>query len=132
MRNNAKDLVALVREAGTFLESWALPTAVVYKANLVIEEVLTNVVKYAFKDASVHEIGVFLAVEDADLLMRFVDDGQEFDPLSVPPPVMNTSLSETTEGGLGVYLVRKSVGSIEYRREQSNNVLTITISLRSE
>jgi len=130
MRNNRKELAALIDQASAFLESQSLPGPASYKASLVLEEVLTNIVKYAFEDALEHEISVLLAVDDADLVIRFVDDGREFDPLAVPPPAMKESLEESSEGGLGVYLVRKSVNSIEYYRDQSKNVLETKISLR--
>jgi anti-sigma regulatory factor (Ser/Thr protein kinase) len=129
MQNNLKDLAALMNQAGMFLESQSLPGTVVYKANLVMEEILTNVVKYAFEDASEHEINVVLSVTDDDLAIRFEDDGREFDPLAVPPPVEKKSLEEADVGGLGVFLVRKSVSSIEYRRDRSKNILETRISL---
>jgi serine/threonine-protein kinase RsbW len=129
MRNNLKELAALIDKASAFLESQSLPGPAFYKANLVLEEVLTNIVKYAFADASEHEISVLIAVNDDDLMIRFVDDGREFDPLDVLPPAMKESLEESSEGGLGVYLVRKSVNSIEYYRDQSKNVLETKISL---
>ncbi len=131
MRNNLKDLVVLIHQASTFLESESLPEAAVYKAHLVLEEVLTNIIKYAFEDAAEHEISVLLAVNDIDLLIRFVDDGREFDPLAVTPPVMKESIQEITVGGLGVHLVRNSVDSMEYRREQAKNVLETRIGLRT-
>jgi serine/threonine-protein kinase RsbW len=131
MRNNLKELAALIDKASAFLESQSLPGPAFYKANLVLEEVLTNIVKYGFEDASEHEISVLLAVNDIDLVIRFVDDGREFDPLAVPPPAMNKSLEDTDVGGLGVYLVRQSVNSIEYWRDQSKNVLETRISLRT-
>jgi serine/threonine-protein kinase RsbW len=131
MRNNLKELAALIDKASAFLESQSLPGPALYKANLVMEEVLTNIVKYAFEDASEHEITVLLAVNDIDLMIRFVDDGRAFDPLAVPPPAVKESLEESSEGGLGVYLVRKSVNSIEYYRDQSKNVLTARINLHS-
>lgn len=130
MRNSLKELAALIDKASAFLESQSLPGPAYYKASLVLEEVLTNIVKYGFEDALEHEISVLLAVDDADLVIRFVDDGREFDPLAVPPPAMKESLEESSEGGLGVYLVRKSVNSIEYYRDQSKNVLEARISLR--
>lgn len=132
MRNNFKDLAALVDQANAFLESQSLPGTAVYKANLVMEEVLTNIVKYGFEDSAEHEISVLLTVNDDDLAIRFEDAGREFDPLAVPPPVMKKSLEDTSEGGLGVYLVRKSVDSIEYCRDQSRNVLETRISLSAK
>jgi anti-sigma regulatory factor (Ser/Thr protein kinase) len=129
MRNNFKDLAVLTNQVSAFLESQSLSGTAVYKANLVMEEVLTNIVKYAFEDASEHEINVVLSVTDDDLAIRFEDDGREFDPLSLPPPVVKKSLEDSAEGGLGVYLVRKTVNSIEYRRDRSKNILETRISL---
>jgi anti-sigma regulatory factor (Ser/Thr protein kinase) len=132
MQNNLKDLAVLVNQASAFLESQSLPGTAVYRANLVMEEILTNIVKYAFEDASEHEINVVLSVNDDDLAIRFEDDGREFDPLAVPPPATKKSLEEADVGGLGVYLVRKSVSSIEYRRDRSKNILATRISLGSK
>jgi anti-sigma regulatory factor (Ser/Thr protein kinase) len=132
MQNNLKDLAVLMNQASAFLESQSLPETVVYRANLVMEEVLTNVVKYAFEDTAEHEINVELSVNDDDLAIRFEDDGREFDPLAVPPPVTKKSLEEADVGGLGVYLVRKSLSSIEYRRDRSKNVLDTRIRLGSK
>jgi serine/threonine-protein kinase RsbW len=129
MRNNLKGLATLIDEASAFLESQSLSGTALYKANLVMEEVLTNIVKYGFEDSTEHEIKVLLTVDEDSLAIRFEDDGREFDPLAVPPPVMKKSLEDTNEGGLGVYLVRKSVDSIEYRRDQSRNILQTRISL---
>jgi serine/threonine-protein kinase RsbW len=129
MRNNRKDLATLIDEASAFLESQSLSGTALYKANLVLEEVLTNIVKYGFEDSDEHEITVLLSINDDDLAIRFEDDGREFDPLAIPPPAMKKSLEDTNEGGLGVYLVRKSVDSIEYCRDQSRNILETRISL---
>ncbi|MGB6064451.1 MAG: ATP-binding protein [Desulfomonilaceae bacterium] len=129
MLNNIRDLTVLIDEAGTFLESQSLPGTTVYRANLVLEEVLTNIVKYAFQDSSVHEISVLLAVKDTYLVIRFVDDGREFDPLAVPSPVMKASIEDISVGGLGVHLVRKSVDEIQYSRDRYKNVLETRISL---
>ncbi len=130
MRNNLEDLMGLIDEAGEFLESQSLPGSTVYRANLVLEEVLTNIVKYAFEDGSVHEISVLLAVRDTDLVIRFVDDGREFDPLAVPPPAKKASIEDISVGGLGVHLVRQNVNSMQYSRDRFRNVLETRISLR--
>ncbi len=129
MRNNFKDLAALVGRANVFLESQSLPVTAVYKANLVLEEVLTNLVKYAFEDTAEHEISVLLSVNDEEMVIRFADDGREFDPLAVPPPAVKRSLEDADVGGLGVYLVRKNVDFIRYCRDQSKNILETRISL---
>ena len=62
-------------------------------------------------------------------MIRFVDDGREFDPLAVPSPVMKASIEDISVGGLGVHLVRKSVDEIQYSRDRYKNILETRISL---
>jgi anti-sigma regulatory factor (Ser/Thr protein kinase) len=128
IRNNANDLIKSSKEVNNFLESQLVSSKIVYKVNLVLEEILTNIIKYAFDDEGEHDIRVLLVLEDTGLMIEFVDDGQEFNPLSVPPPQMKESILESTEGGLGLHLVRQAVESIEYHRDKGRNVLKMTIT----
>ena len=53
------------------------------RINLALDEVLTNVISYAYDDAGAHEIEVRLEVEGEDVVVEVTDDGRPFDPLSV-------------------------------------------------
>ena len=117
-----------MREANEFLEIRSVSAPTVYKAGLVLEEILTNIIKYAFDDRSVHEIRVLLSLSDTALTVEFVDDGREFNPLSLPEPKLCHSISDCNEGGLGILLVRKMSESVEYRRDQGKNILTTTLT----
>jgi serine/threonine-protein kinase RsbW len=129
MRNSTQDLIRVMGEASAFMESLSVTSGVLYKANLVLEEILTNIVKYAFTDRGEHEVSVHLARQGEELTIRFVDTGCEFNPLSCPPPAQSDSLLDCPVGGLGIYLVCKTVDRIEYRREQHSNILTVGFSL---
>jgi anti-sigma regulatory factor (Ser/Thr protein kinase) len=131
MQNSPNDLMQFMRQANGFLEGHCLPSRILYKANLVLEEVLTNIIKYAFDDASVHEIGVLLTLSEDGLFIEIVDDGIEFDPLAMPAPEMKASILEVDEGGLGVHLVRRTVDSMSYRRDASRNILSMALGLKS-
>jgi anti-sigma regulatory factor (Ser/Thr protein kinase) len=131
MRNSFSDLIELMRSANEFLETHALPPRIMYKANLALEEILTNIVKYAFNDPDDHEIAVLLIVSAQELVMEIVDDGLEFDPLSLPAPEAKNSVLDVEIGGLGVHLVREMMDSISYRRAESKNVLTIALRWNS-
>jgi serine/threonine-protein kinase RsbW len=131
MRNSSDALIRVMGEANVFLESQSLPSAIVYKMNLVLEEVLTNVIKYAFNDSDAHEIAVMLDLREDELFIEVMDDGVEFNPLTLPEPKPRASLLEATEGGLGVYLVRMTVDSIGYRRDETKNVLSMALNLKS-
>lgn len=127
MSNSMADLARLIQSAESFMDAHNLPPRTVYLANLVLEEVLTNVVKYAFDAGSVHEIRVRLAVSEVEVEIECSDPGREFNPLELGEPKLETSLALAEPGGLGVHLVKKMVDSIEYRREQGLNVLIARI-----
>jgi serine/threonine-protein kinase RsbW len=131
MRNSSDELIQLMKRANSFFESRLLPSPTIYKANLVLEEVLTNIVKYAFQDPGVHEIGVMLTLDEKTLFIEIVDEGAEFDPLAIPAPEIKDCILEMDVGGLGVHLVRRTVDSISYRRDASRNILSMTLGLQS-
>ncbi|MEI8183054.1 MAG: ATP-binding protein [Desulfomonile sp.] len=132
IRNNVSELIKSVKAVNTFLEAHGLSSRIVYNVNLVFEEILTNIMKYAFQDDWDHEIQVLFVLQDVDIVLEFVDDGQEFNPLSVPPPEMRESILDSAAGGLGIHLVKQVVERIEYRRERDRNILRMNINLAAE
>ncbi len=60
-------------------------------------------------------------------MIEFRDQGIAFDPLSLPPPDLNSPLSERKIGGLGVFLIRKMINEVRYRRDGDQNVLTFFV-----
>jgi serine/threonine-protein kinase RsbW len=132
IKNNVSALCELMQEVNTFMESSALPARTVYLVNLALEEVLTNVLKYAFDDDREHEITVSVALRSSEIWIECQDDGKPFDPLAAPDPEMKDCISDCTEGGLGIHLVRKMVDSIAYQRDDCRNILTITVRSSAE
>jgi len=80
----------------------------------------------------VHDISfTFSSTEDA-LTIEMVDDGKPFDPLTdAPVPDVNAPMEERPIGGLGVFLVRKLMDELTYRREEGRNHLTL-VAYRAE
>jgi len=129
MQNSYEALARLMGEANEFLEESAVPEQVVYKANLILEEVLTNIIKYAFGDQEAHEISVVLTLSDTALAIEFVDDGREFNPLLAPEPEARHSILDCTIGGLGIHLVKTMTESVVYRRDQQKNILVTSLKI---
>jgi sigma-B regulation protein RsbU (phosphoserine phosphatase) len=97
---------------------------------LVLEEAVTNIVKYAYRDDEEHSITVRTSIERETLTVEIRDDGVPFDPLNFPPPPLDTPLEKRTEGGLGIYLIKNTMDTLAYRREGDLNILTMTKKLR--
>ena len=66
------------------------------------------------------------------MTIEMVDDGKPFDPLTeAPVPDVNAPMDERPIGGLGVFLVRKLMDELTYRREEGRNHLTL-VAYRAE
>jgi anti-sigma regulatory factor (Ser/Thr protein kinase) len=124
-RNDLGELARAFKVVERFADERALPQAVISRIHLALDEVLTNVISYAYDDAGVHEIEVRLEVEDADVVVEVTDDGRPFDPLSVAATEVDRPLAERPIGGLGLHLVRRVMDRVEYRRDDGRNVLTM-------
>jgi serine/threonine-protein kinase RsbW len=118
-----------IREANDFLESRSLSPKILYSANLILEEILTNIVKYAFDGEEPRLIDVKVVVEPEQVIIETKDDGVAFDPTLVKSPELKESLMDCEPGGLGIHLVLRTVHEISYRREKARNVLTMRIRL---
>ena len=116
-----QQITASVEEIG-LQENW--PSDLVFKIDLVLDELATNIVKYGGK---VSEIEISLSSEVEAVTIEITDDGRPFDPLNdVAEPDLDSPLNERRAGGLGVHLVRSMMDELHYRREQGKNHLALT------
>ena len=129
IQNRLSDLIELTKKADGFMESHHLSTEIVYKVHLILEEVLTNIIKYAYEDTLKHDIKIEMILKDNELVLEFEDDGEEFDPLAAPVPKNRESISESVVGGLCIHLVKQMVDGIEYHRHKGRNILRARVGL---
>ena len=100
------------------------------RAFLVFEEIVTNIIRYAFDDGKEHLIKVTFARSEGELTLIFEDDGRFFDPRTVPAPDLHRPLAAAPIGGRGIYLVRKTAKRIDYERiQKSRNRLTVVVAV---
>lgn len=128
IHNTLEDLHQLCQATIDFGKPRGLGPAEINAVNLVLEELITNTIKFGYSDAVPHEIQVRLEINPADIGLLVVDDGKEFNPLLVPAPDINRPLEELPIGGLGIFLVRKTATALDYRRENGKNSLAIRIN----
>ena len=122
--NNTLSELHRVHEALTkFAARHTLSPKVVYDLNLSLEEIITNVIAYGYTDDREHEIRVRLRARDGEVCVEVEDDGRPFDPLAQPEPDITKSIDQRTVGGLGIYLVRKLMDRVEYKRQGDKNLL---------
>jgi len=113
----------------SFLRQKEVNPDVIFSAALVFEEVVTNIIKYAYADEFLHEIHIEALIGEEELVLCITDDGQEFDVLSAAPPHMDKPIEERPAGGLGIHIVRSIARRIEYERAEGRNKLLLSIAL---
>jgi anti-sigma regulatory factor (Ser/Thr protein kinase) len=96
------------------------------KLNLVLEEAVSNVIFYAFKDQEKHEINISLYLESKTLTIDITDYGIAFDPTLREQPDLTLPAEERPIGGLGIFLIQKIMDTVNYSRNNNQNKLTLT------
>jgi anti-sigma regulatory factor (Ser/Thr protein kinase) len=129
LKNKFSELKKMSDEVDSFVKTNSLDDEVKHDIKLVLDEIITNIISYAFDDDNEHEISVKIYIDDNKLSIDIEDDGRPFDPLEYPPPDTTKPLEERDIGGLGVFFVRELMDEIEYKRKEKKNVLAITKSI---
>ena len=132
LQGDVASLVSATAELEGLLSETAVSPEVVYACSLALEEVVTNIIRYAHADPGAHEIRFGARLTADHVVLEFTDDGREFDPLAAKPPDLRPPPEERPIGGLGIHLVRKLAEEIEYERTGGKNRLTIRIAVRPE
>lgn len=128
IHNAISELPGLTEGVHAFLEE-RVPPAAVFAADLVLEELITNVIKYAYPDGADRMIQVEMSIHEGKLAIAIVDDGQPFDPLSAPPAVTEGGIEDRPIGGLGLHMVRSVTDHFAYCRRDGLNRVDASIPL---
>jgi sigma-B regulation protein RsbU (phosphoserine phosphatase) len=94
--------------------------------SLMLDEVVSNVIKYAFDDTREHHIHIEVACGGGLVTMHVEDEGKPFNPLNAPAPNLDLAIEERPIGGLGIFITKALADSLAYRRDGMHNVLTMT------
>jgi serine/threonine-protein kinase RsbW len=112
-----------------FAEVGNIPAKALFRLNLALDELLTNVISYGYPDERAGEIRVRVRFDGSRIEVRLADDALAFDPFSVPEPDLSSSLDDRPIGGLGVHFVRTLMDEVSYRREGRENIVTIALNV---
>ena len=95
--------------------------------NVAVEEIFVNIASYAYKsqEEGDTQISVWFEEDPKTVSIEFRDSGVYFDPLAKDDPDVTLSAAERQIGGLGIFMVKKSMDAVQYKRENDQNILTI-------
>ena len=128
-----KNEISEIGKLATFIEELGeelvLTPDLIFNLNLALEEAVTNVILYAYPKEVRKDIFISANMSDNILIFVLTDSGKEFDPTKVPDADITLSAEEREIGGLGIFLIRQIMDTVEYQRIDGKNVLSMSKQL---
>ncbi len=98
--------------------------------DIAVEEIFVNIAHYAYNpEVGKATIRVEVQPEPLAVMLTFLDQGVPYDPLAKADPDVSLSAEERQIGGLGIFMVKKSMDDVQYRYENGRNILTLKKTL---
>jgi serine/threonine-protein kinase RsbW len=125
--NQLSPLMRVIETLDARLEQWGANPPARYLAQLAVEELGTNIIKYGYDDAAEHSIHLSAEPEENAFRICLQDDGHEFNPCLTPEPDPNLPLEDRKPGGWGLSLCRRLLAEMKYERRSGQNHLTVLV-----
>ena len=124
---NLNNKVSEITKLNAFVKSATatlnMESGLANKIKLAVEEAVTNIIDYAYQNGTEGNISVTIEADESRIRFILTDSGAEFDPTGVSKADTTLTVEERPIGGLGVFLVRNLMDSINYERVDGKNVL---------
>ena len=109
----------------SFAEEAGIDFSLTMSLNLAMEEAVVNVMQYAYPQGTKGKVEILAESEGEEVTFVISDSGKAFDPTAKAEVDVNLNVEDRPIGGLGIHLVRQIMDSVEYKREDNKNVLTL-------
>ena len=121
--NNLDKVLSFINEN---LDKNNCPPKAKMQIDVAVEELFVNIAQYAYNP----EVGSATITYDTEndqryAVITFKDRGVPYNPLEKPDPDVTLSAEERPVGGLGIYMVKKSMDDVTYEYKDGQNILTI-------
>ena len=126
IRNNIADLAVLTSAMERVGAEHGIPEKSLFQLQVALDEIVSNVIKYAWPEAGAHEIEIRITVRDDGVEVEISDDGRMFDPRGAPKRDKPLSGQRPQPGGVGVQMTKQLVDRIGYARIGNRNRTTLT------
>ncbi len=96
------------------------------QVQVAVEEIFVNIARYAYdSDDETVTIRVEVGGTPTQAIITFIDHGIPYDPLKKEDPNITLSANERQIGGLGIFMVKKTMDDVKYEYSNGKNILTI-------
>ena len=106
------------------LEEAGCPIKTMTQISISVEEIFVNIANYAYPETG-GDCELDMTVDGNRMILCISDEGEEFNPLEKEDPDITLSAEERQIGGLGIWMVKQSMDSVEYCYEENKNKITL-------
>ena len=94
--------------------------------DVAVDELFANIANYAYNPKTGYAtVRVNVVKDPLSVEITFIDNGKQYDPLAKEDPDTTLSIEKRPIGGLGIFIVKKSMDSVDYEYKNGKNILTI-------
>ena len=120
---NIPTVTAFVEEQ---LEQYNCPMKAQMQIDIAIDELFSNIAQYAYNPKTGKAtVRVEVTENPMAVIITFIDNGVPYNPLAKADPDVTLSADERQIGGLGIFMVKKSMDDISYEYKDGQNILKI-------
>lgn len=107
------------------LEALGCPLKAQMQIDVAIDELFSNIARYAYDPSGPATVRVDVDREPLTVRIAFIDHGKPYDPLAKADPDVTLSAEERPIGGLGIFMVKKTMDDVRYEYKDGQNILTV-------
>ncbi len=126
IRNRLHEIDVFNQGYWDFAQRFRVPHAISQSLILAFDELLSNIIYYAYRDEDEHIIEIQIDLTGDAITATITDDGIPFDPFQSEEPDTTVAMEAREIGGLGIHLVRQIIDHVDYDRLDGKNVVTLT------
>ena len=131
MTSDINQITRLEGLCNSIRDKFSVEQQLATRLNVALEEAVSNVILYGFNnnDNPKNRLSVSARKSSGKIIIKIVDNARAFDPTATAAPDTTLDADERPIGGLGIYLIRQIMDTVNYERIDNQNILTITKKL---
>jgi len=130
IRNQVDDLQHVAAFVEEIADELQLSPELTMNFNLVLEEMVSNVIFYAYPKENDQPIILTATSDDDSISFIITDEGRAFDPTAREDADMSVNPADRQLGGMGIFITRQIMDDVTYQRIDGCNILTMTKRLK--
>ena len=130
VESSIEELQAIANEVDGVAEKQGWSQKTVFALQVALDEWISNVIKYSYKERPDQPIRVVVNESEHELVASVEDHGTPFDPASAAvAETLDETLSGKREGGMGLFVMHHLLSDIAFERVNNRNIVTLRVKL---